>query len=120
MRRGKTRTLAGATVEDTLAIRRGTIDDAAPISALVTSLSEQYIVGEFTAAGRAHFLAEHTTHEVRQRLAGDFRFYLAETSRELAGIAAVRSNTHLYYLFVGEPFQRMGLARRLWAHAKEE
>jgi len=51
---------------------------------------------------------------------GDFRFYLAEDGNELAGVAAMRGNTHLYYLFTGKPYQGRGLARRLWAHAKEE
>lgn len=101
-------------------IRRGTVPDAERISSLITALSEEFIVGEFTAEGRAHFLRDHLTTEVHQRLAGDFRFYLAEDGDELAGVAAIRSNAHLYYLFVAKPYQGMGLARRLWAHVKEE
>jgi len=103
-----------------VSIRRGTIQDAERISAFITALSEEYIVGEFSAEGRIHFLRDHTTSEVHQRLAGDFRFYLAECGTDLAGVAAIRSNTHLYYLFVGRPFHRIGLARRLWAYVKEE
>jgi len=103
-----------------VSIRRGAVQDAERISAFITALSEEYIVGEFSAEGRAHFLRDHTASEVRQRLMGDFRFYLAESGNELAGVAAIRSNTHVYYLFVGGRFQRMGLARRLWAHVKEE
>jgi GNAT superfamily N-acetyltransferase len=101
-------------------IRRATLQDAERISAFVTALSEAYIVGEFSAKGRAHFLRDHTTSEVQKRLAGDFRFYVAESGDELAGVAAIRSNSHLYYLFVGKPFQRTGLARRLWAQVKED
>lgn len=108
----------------TLSIRRGTIEDAGRISTLITALSEEYIVGEFSQEGREHFLRDHTESEVHKRLAGDFRFYLAESGDELAGVAAIRSNAHLYYLlyylFVGKPFQGMGLARRLWACVKEE
>jgi GNAT superfamily N-acetyltransferase len=104
----------------TLSIRHGTIQDAERISVLITGLSEEFIVGEFTAEGRAHFLRDHSTIEVQQRLASDFRFYLAENGNELAGVAAIRSNTHLYYLFVAKPYQCMGLARRLWAQVKEE
>jgi len=112
--------LAVAIAVEILSIRRGTIQDAERIGAFITALSEEYIVGEFTAEGRAHFLRDHTTSEVSQRLLGDFRFYLAESDEQLAGVAAIRSNTHLYYLFVGKPFQRTGLARRLWVHLKEE
>ncbi len=103
-----------------LSIRRGAPRDAERISAFVTALSEAYIVGEFSKEGRARYLQDHTTVAVHKRLTGDFRFYLAESAGELAGVAAIRSNTHLYYMFVGTPFQRMGLARRLWAEVKEE
>ncbi|HZM33787.1 MAG TPA: GNAT family N-acetyltransferase [Burkholderiales bacterium] len=103
-----------------IAIRRGTIEDAERVSSLVTALSEEFIVNEFTADGRAHFLKEHSPAEVHQRLAGDFRFYLAEDGNDLAAVAAIRGNTHLYYLFVSKPYQRMGLARRLWSRVKEE
>ena len=104
----------------TLSIRRGTIEDAGRISTFITALSEEYIVGEFSPEGREHFLRDHTASEVHKRLAGDFRFYLAESDDQLAGVAAIRSNAHLYYLFVGKLFQGMGLARRLWACVKEE
>lgn len=101
-------------------IRLATVDDAQRISALVTASSQAFIVGEFSSEGRAHFLADHTESEIRQRLEGDFRFHLAERGGEPAGVAAIRSNTHLYYLFVAEPFQRQGLARRLWERARDE
>ena len=61
-----------------------------------------------------------TTRDAHKRLAGDFRFYLAESASQLAGVVAIRSNTHLYCLFVDKPFKRTGLARRLWAQVKEE
>jgi GNAT superfamily N-acetyltransferase len=101
-------------------IRRGTIQDAERISSLITALSEEFIVSEFTVEGRAHFLRDHTTTEVHQRLAGDFRFYLAEDGDELAGVAAIRSNAHLYYLFVARPHQGTGLAQRLWEQVKTD
>jgi len=103
-----------------LSIRRGTVQDAERISMFITALSEEFIVREFTTEGRAHFLCEHSTTEVHQRLAGDFRFYLAEDGDELAGVAAIRSNAHLYYLFVAKPYQGIGLAQRLWTRVKED
>jgi len=101
-------------------IRRGTIEDAERISAFVTALSQEYILGEFSARGRANFLQDHTPSAIHDRLAGDFRFYVAHSGDELAGVAAIRSNKHLYYLFIGTAFQRTGLARRLWAQVKED
>lgn len=90
-----------------------TFEDAERISVLIIGLSEEFIVGEFTAEGRARFLRDHSMIEVQRRLAGDFRFYLAENGNELAGVAAIRSNTPLCYLFFAKPYQCMGLARRL-------
>ncbi len=103
-----------------LAIRRAAPSDAARISRFVIALSEEFIVGEFTPHGRAHFLNDHSAANVEQRLAGDFRFYLAEDADQIAALAAIRSNTHLYYLFVGKSYQRTGLSRRLWSQVLED
>jgi GNAT superfamily N-acetyltransferase len=103
-----------------ISIRTGTVRDAERISALVLALSVEFIVNEFNAPGRAHFLADHAPDAVRARLAGDFRFHLAEDAGSLAGVAAIRSGAHLYYLFVDKPYQRTGLAARLWTHARDE
>ena len=103
-----------------ISVRQGTADDAEAISAFVVALSEAYITGEFTPQGREHFLSDHTPSEIKNRLTGDFRFYLAERERELVGLAAIRSNVHLYYLFVAPPLQRAGLARRLWTQVRDE
>jgi len=103
-----------------IAIRRGTIQDAERVSSLVTALSEEFIVGEFSPEGRAYFLRDHSPTQVQQRLAGDFRFYLADDGNDLVGVAAIRGNAHLYYLFVSKPYQGTGLARRLWSRVKED
>jgi GNAT superfamily N-acetyltransferase len=102
------------------AIRPGTAADAERISRFVIELSQEFIVGEFTPEGRAQFLGDHAAAKVGQRLAGDFRFYLAEHADTLAGVAAIRANTHLYYLFVGKAYQRAGLARRLWGRVRDD
>ena len=96
-----------------LSIRRGTVEDAPQVSAFVCGLSEEFIVGEFTAEARSRFLGDHTKAKVRERLSGDFRFYIAEHDESIAGVAAIRSNSHLFYLFVGKTHQRTGFARRL-------
>ena len=101
-------------------IRNGTVHDAERISRLLIALSEEFIVDEFSAKGRAYFLNELSPTEMEKRLSGPYRFYLAEEGAELAGVAAVRETTHLYYLFVAKPFQRNGLARHLWSRVKED
>jgi ribosomal protein S18 acetylase RimI-like enzyme len=104
---------------DNVVVRHGTIEDAERVSALLIALSEEFIVGEFTPEGRAHFLGAHSPAEVRHRLAGDYRFYLAEDGSDLVGVAALQANTHLYYLFVAKSYQGLGLARRLWSLVRE-
>ena len=103
-----------------VSIRRGAMEDAEGISRFIIALSEEFIVGEFTSHGRAHFLEDHSTPNVAQRLAGDFRFYLAEDAGGIAGVVAIRANSHLYYLFVGKPHQRAGLSRRLWLRVRDD
>jgi ribosomal protein S18 acetylase RimI-like enzyme len=103
-----------------ISIRRGTVLDAEAVSAFVTALSEAYIACEFTPEGRRHFLREHSASEVKDRLNSDFRFYIAEHRGELVGLAAIRSNAHLYYLFVAPALQGTGLAHRLWSQVREE
>jgi len=103
-----------------LSIRPGAIPDAERISRFIGALSEEFIVAEFTPRGRVHFLDDHSTAKVKERLAGDFRFYLAEDAGELVGVAAIRSNAHLYYLFVAKAHQRTGLARRLWLRVRDD
>ncbi|MGH8691979.1 MAG: GNAT family N-acetyltransferase [Burkholderiales bacterium] len=103
-----------------VSIRRAAAADAEGISRFIIALSEEFIVGEFRPQGRAHFLADHSTAKVKERLAGDFRFYLAEDATGLAGVAAIRSNVHVYYLFVAKARQRTGLARRLWVRVLDD
>ena len=100
---------------ENLSIRSGTVEDAPRISQFVCGLSREFIVGEFVAAAQAAFLDGHSEAKVRERLLEDFRFYLAEHGNDLAGVAAIRSNVHLYYLFVAKTYHGAGLARRLWS-----
>ena len=64
--------------------------------------------------------ADHTASKMRERMNGNFRYYLAEVGNQLVGLVGTRDNTHLHHLFVAEAFQRQGLGRRLWEHAAAE
>jgi len=98
----------------TLSMRPATLDDADTISALITSLAEQYITGEFTEEGRATLLRSMTPDAIRSHIAEGYRYHVAEASGNLAGVVATRDNAHLYHLFVAERFHGQGLARELW------
>lgn len=95
--------------------RHGSVNDAPMISDLLVSLSKEFVVGEFSEEGQLYFLSELTPEKLAERLSGDFCFLLAEEDNALAGVAAVRGKTHLYYLFVAKSYQRRGLAKQLWA-----
>jgi len=99
-------------------IKTGTVRDAERVSALITVLAEAFIVNEFSEEGRTHLLREMAPDKMRERLSGDYRFFLAEAGSELAGVAALRGRSHLYYLFVARTHQRQGLARQLWLTAR--
>lgn len=100
-------------------VRGATVDDAPRISALLTALAEEFILGDFSTEGRSHLLAHFGVTEMEERLkAAEYRFKLAEDGAELVGVVAVRAATHLQYLFVARSHQRTGLARRLWALAR--
>jgi len=91
------------------AIRNATVEDAARISALLTALAEQFIVGEFSLEGRLHLLASFAAPEMAKRLAsGEYRFQVAEDRAALAGVVATRGGSHLCYLFVSTDHQRLG------------
>ena len=47
-----------------------------------------------------------------------FNYYIAIIDDALCGIMALRDNKHIYHLFVTTKYQRRGIARRLWEHAK--
>ena len=100
-------------------VRDATVADAGQISALLTALAEEFIVGEFSEQGRVHLLAQFGVTEMEKRLhAREYRFQVAEDGTVLAGVVGVRGGTHLYSLFVAKSHQRAGLARRLWELAR--
>lgn len=92
--------------------------DAEGISGLVSSLTTRHIARDFSARARSGLLSSMTPSSVRSYLALDYRFTVAEVGIELAGVVAVKLPSHLFYLFVAEPHQQRGIARKLWDHAR--
>lgn len=102
-----------------LRIRVATAADAERISALLTCLAEEFIVGEFSPEGREQLMSGFKVDAIAARLAStEYRFHVAEASAELAGVVALRGDRHLYLLFVERSWHRQGLARRLWSVAR--
>ena len=108
-------------MNSSIEVRDATVNDAPRISALLTALAEEFILGDFSTEGRSHLLAHFGVTEMEERLkAAEYRFKLAEDGAELVGVVALRAATHLQYLFVAKSHQRAGLARRLWQLARRD
>ena len=48
-----------------------------------------------------------------------YRYQIAHLGGQLAGVVAMRDNTHLFHLFVPRALHRRGLARQLWLAARD-
>ena len=71
-------------------------------------------------AGAEPFLESISEPAIRGYVsANNFLYLVAEDEGELAGVIALRDNSHIYHLFVALPHQRKGLGRSLWLLVKQ-
>jgi GNAT superfamily N-acetyltransferase len=105
-------------------LRAAAPEDAGAISALVTSLARELVVGEYTAAGREAMLASMTPAAIARLFTpveGAPRFVLLvaeDPAGRLIGVAVTRDDAHLYHLFVARDWHGRGVGRRLWERAR--
>jgi len=116
-------------------IRPATAEDAPAISALVLSVAHFFTLDP-KGLGAEDFLRTLEPDAVAARLsAASFATWVAvadgdgatgatgadgtngATGSAMADVVVVRGGSHLFHLFVAEPFQGQGVARRLWLHA---
>ncbi|WP_342119518.1 GNAT family N-acetyltransferase [Pseudoduganella sp. OTU4001] len=103
-----------------ITLRPGAADDASAISALILSL-QPYLTIEPDGAGAEEFLVTLQPDIIRRNLqAENYSYHLAYDGEVLAGVAAVRDNTHLFSLYVGSAWHGQGIARRLWHVVRDE
>jgi GNAT superfamily N-acetyltransferase len=88
------------------------------MAAMLRSLALEFIVHESTPEGASTFLAENGERGLRDYLARGHVYHVALVDGQLAGFIAMRDNSHVFHLFVGKPWQRRGLAGRLWKMAR--
>jgi len=105
-------TLGGMKVE------RAAVSDAPRISALIRELSKPFLVSPSGEGAEPFFAAIGEAAIQGYVSAGNFEYYVAEVENQLAGVVALRDNTHLFHLFVAEPFQGQGLGSKLWQVVK--
>ena len=86
-------------------IRSATEADAGRISGLIRSLSGPFMLSP-DGSGAERFLESISEQAIRGYiLATNFSYLVAEFEGELAGVVALRDNSHLYHLFVAPAHQ---------------
>ena len=103
----------------TIHIRRLGLDDVEEVAALLEQLAKASIISEFSPQAQDKFLHSNDAAAIRGFIAQGFQYWVALSGRSIIGFVGIRDNSHLYHLFVAEPFQRQGIARRLWQTARE-
>jgi len=99
-------------------VERAAIADAPRISALIRELSKPFLVSP-SGEGAEPFFAAISESAIQSYVsASNFEYFVAESQGLLAGVVALRDNSHLFHLFVAEPFQGQGLGGELWQMIK--
>ncbi|HZG41501.1 MAG TPA: GNAT family N-acetyltransferase, partial [Longimicrobium sp.] len=103
-----------------LTIREATPDDAGRISALIASLARYFLADPERPQDAAAFFETITSSTIADAMAsGRYRYHVAESAGELAGIVGVRDAGHLYHLMVAERFHGRRVASTLWEVARK-
>lgn len=99
-------------------VERADIADAPRISALIRQLSEPFLLS-LSGEGAEQFFAAISESAIRGYIsASNFDYFVAQQDNRLAGVIALRDNSHLFHLFVAEQFQGQGLGTQLWQMIK--
>lgn len=102
-----------------ITLRPGMADDASAVSALILSL-QPYLTIAPDGAGAEEFLVTLQPDIIRRNLkAENYIYHLAFDGNVLAGVVAVRDNTHLFSLYVGSAWHGQGVGKRLWELARD-
>jgi GNAT superfamily N-acetyltransferase len=103
-----------------LAIRPAQASDAPLIAELLRGVVH-YFLADPSAAGAEGFLSTISQAAIAGYIGSpDFIYVMGMLEGELAGVAALKENKHVYHLFVHPRFHRLGIARQLWLHLKEK
>lgn len=102
-------------------IRAATLTDIPEISALLTQLTQDFIAPTCTVEGAAILVNAMSMEAIASYFMAGYQYHVAMSdSGQLAGVVAMKDNSHLYHLFVASHAQGQGVARMLWEHAKTQ
>ncbi|MGX9717457.1 GNAT family N-acetyltransferase [Janthinobacterium lividum] len=100
-------------------LRPALVADAPAIVALIDDLMP-FLTLHPDGAGAEKFI-EHCRQPAIEGYLSQTRYtyQLAHIDGALAGVVAMRDNTHLFHMFVPRAWHRRGMARRLWQAARD-
>lgn len=100
-------------------IRLITDNDIPAVAALLRTLSEEYILNEGSAAAASSFVRENNEGGLRGFIRAGIVYHVAEQDGKIVGFIAVRAHKHLFHMFVDKQHHRQGIARAMWAVARQ-
>lgn len=104
-------------MQDTLIIRRAQLSDAPAIALLIGALMPCMTLRP-DGAGAEAFIESMACPAIETYISGAaYHYQVGLIGGELAGVVALRDNSHLFHLFVAQKHHRQGIARRLWEAA---
>jgi GNAT superfamily N-acetyltransferase len=92
--------------------------DADAISLLINGLAKHFTQDPDGRGAEAFLQTIRPAAIAALMEAPNMLYCKAVVGGRLAGVVALRDNTHLFHLFVDPAFQGQGLSRKLWLHAK--
>jgi GNAT superfamily N-acetyltransferase len=101
-----------------ITMRPATAADYPALADLLHALALVFILPGMPVEAAATFLRENDKEAMLAYRAQGHVVTVAEIAGELAGFIAIRPPSHLFHLFVAQPFQRRGVARALWCAAR--
>jgi len=101
-------------------IRTARYADVEAISQLIAPLVIKHILPGCSEQGAEILLKSMNSESIENYFSFGYQYWLGEVDNQLMAVIGIKENSHLYHLFVADPFQGRGHAQQLWQHAKAE
>lgn len=101
-------------------MRLARIADAPAVARLARRVVRRWILPEQPPVAVIALEESLRVSVIREKIAAGQRFHLAFVDGVLAGVAAMRNDSHVFQLFVGTRYQGQGIARRLWERLRRD
>ena len=102
-----------------ITLRPALVADASAIVALIDDLMP-FLTLHPDGAGAEKFIAHCRLPAIENYLSQEkYQYQIAHLGGQLAGVVAMRDNTHLFHLFVPRALHRRGIALQLWQAARD-